>query len=86
MKILKEIDEKTDMVKTLNQKNVNPSVTPTIYAIYTDLKGKGLTKRDVITLIQDRARPTKLTRTQIEATLEAIFKIEKQLLAHLEKE
>ena len=58
------------------EKDVKPSVIPSIYSIMDQMKGMGLTEDDLIHLIQRRTGP-KVSKANIRATIEAVREIEK---------
>lgn len=70
--------EKTEgEVKGVIGMSMKPSVIPSVHGIYKKLMGVGLTRDNIITLIQ---RETKLPRRDIEATIIALRKIENQIM------
>ena len=60
----------------MEDQNIKPSVVPSIYHIEERLKTVGLTREDLITLIQ---RETKLSRTIINKTMKALYSLEMRL-------
>jgi len=56
---------------------MKPSVLPSLNEMYENMIKFGFTRDDLITLIQRR---TKLSRTDIETTLDAISEMEKQVI------
>ncbi|MFW9873356.1 MAG: hypothetical protein ACFFG0_09655 [Candidatus Thorarchaeota archaeon] len=65
----------------MNDDNINPKIAPSVYSILEQMKKMGLTQDDLITLIQRRVKGNKkLTREQINNTLNALERIEKNFL------
>lgn len=62
----------------MSEKNVSAQVAPSIYKIMSKMRTIGLTQDNLITLIHRETKGT-VSRTKIQATLDALRKIEKQL-------
>jgi len=81
-----EIDTKIKQIKTITENGVQPS---TILPIYESLKklqeNKGLTRHQLIVLIQDKTSP-RLTRKQIDNTLTALESLEKSIIREYERQ
>ncbi len=61
-----------------SESRVLPSAVPSIYEIEKTLKSVGLTKDDIIVMIQNRMRGTPAKR-DIEETLKALREIERNI-------
>jgi hypothetical protein len=59
-------------------KNMKPSVLPSLNEIYDNMKLFGFTRDDLITLIQRRS---KISRSDIETTLNSLSLLEAQIIS-----
>lgn len=75
--IITGVDKLTDEKQLMA---LQPSLIMTLYDIHTDLRNKGLTKRDLVTLCMDRLRRKSLRRNQIEKAIEVLMDLEKKIL------
>ena len=58
------------------EKNISPLIAPAVYSIMDQMEKMGLTRKDLIYLIQKRVRGN-ITQEQIRETLRALEEIEK---------
>ena len=68
------------MVDIITDSKINPSLIITLYDIHNDLKNRGLTRRDIVTLCMDRLRRKSLKRAQIDKAIDIIIQLEKKIL------
>lgn len=61
-------------------KTISPKVAPSVYSIMEQMKRMGLTEDDLVTLIRRRIGDRKITRMQIQQTLKALERIEKNFM------
>lgn len=65
---------------TKPDKNISPEVAPSVYSVMEQIKKMGLTEDDVVTLVLRRVGASKITRTQVQITLKALERIEKNFM------
>lgn len=76
MTFLDSLEKKVKIMT--NDENILPSVAPTVYSLFKQFQEKGLKEEDIVYLIQKRNRNLKIV--QIRGTIEALKKLEKQIL------
>lgn len=65
---------------TKEDQNISPKVAPSVYSVMEQVKRMGLTEDDVVTLVLRRIGAHKITRTQVQITLKALERIEKNFM------